>query len=133
MKAHPCTAITLCLAIAAVSGCAGTPPPVAVDGRAGMEGRIASIDLQPWTYDGNAVVELDTVAHGTVVVELPARWNLCKAPPVDTDILTVGTRVRAVGALAGERRLVVCGDKAHLLMPVGQADSAPRGAGGHQG
>ncbi|MGY1520333.1 hypothetical protein ACW5DW_07845 [Luteimonas sp. A482] len=83
-----------------------------------IEGTVASIDTQPWTYDGNAVIRVDTADRGSVAVELPARWNLCKAAPVDVEALAVGMRVRAMGAAGGEGGLVVCEDAAHRLVPV---------------
>ena len=82
-----------------------------------IAGTIASIDLQPWTFDGNAVITVDTVDAGRVDVQLPARWNLCAAPPVDVEALAVGMRVQAVGARAEDGALVVCGDAAHRLVP----------------
>ena len=54
-----------------------------VGSQATVDGSIASIDTKPWTYDGSAVVLLDTATQGRVAVQLPARWNLCKAPPVE--------------------------------------------------
>jgi hypothetical protein len=83
-----------------------------------IEGTIASIDLQPWTYDGNAIVQVDAEGGGRVQVELPARWNLCKVPPVDVQALSVGMRVQAVGEATGEGGLVVCQDASHRLEPM---------------
>ena len=98
------------------------------DGQLGIEGTITAIDLQPWTYDGNAIVQVDTDGHGDVQVQLPARWNLCKAAPVDVEALDVGMRVQAVGAVSGDGGLVVCADPEHRLVPVEPA-SSPEGAG----
>ena len=36
------------------------------------------MDLDPWAYDGNAVLLVDT-SGGEVRVEIPARTNLCAA------------------------------------------------------
>ena len=82
-----------------------------------IEGTVASIDTQPWAYDGNAVVQVDAAGRGRVAVQLPARWNLCQAAPVDVEALAVGMRVQAVGAPSGEGGLVVCADPAHRLVP----------------
>ena len=98
------------------------------DGQLRIEGIITAIDLQPWTYDGNAIVQVDTDGHGDVQVQLPARWNLCKAPPVDVEALDVGMRVQAVGAVSGDGGLVVCAEPEHRLQPVATAPS-PEGAG----
>lgn len=101
-------AAALCLVLA-LPGCATMPGSPLVEGRrATLDGTIASIDTKPWSYDGNAVVLLDTAAHGRVAVQLPARWNLCKAPAVDVASLAVGRRARAVGTVDGEGGVVVC-------------------------
>ena len=109
--------LTLVAALAAAS-CTTTPEAAAgVEGAARIEGTIAAIDLQPWTYDGNAVVQVE--AEGRAVrVQLPARWNLCQAAPVDVEALAVGMRVQAVGAATDDGGLVVCQDASHRLVPV---------------
>ena len=113
--------LTFALAVAlAAASCTTTPPDVAeqADGPLSIEGTITAIDLKPWTYDGNAIVQVDADGSGPVQVQLPARWNLCKAAPVDVEALAVGMRVQAVGAASGEGGLVVCGDAAHKLVPM---------------
>ena len=113
----PCAAASLALAAA---GCASapSPAPLVAGSPATVDGTIASIDTQPWTYDGNAVVLLDTAAHGRVSVQLPARWNLCKAPPVELSALAVGRRARAVGTVGADHALVVCERAQDRLVPV---------------
>lgn len=116
----PVLPLAFALAVAlATASCATTTPDVAgqADGPLRIEGTITAIDLQPWSYDGNATVQVDADGRGDVQVQLPARWNLCKAPPVDVQSLAVGMRVQAVGAAAGEGGLVVCEDAAHRLEP----------------
>jgi len=99
-------------------GCAATGgAPLQAGSQIAIEGTIASIDTAPWAYDGNAVVRIDTSDRGRVVVQLPARWNLCKAPPVNMEALAVGVRVRAVGAAGAEGEVVVCQDESHRLAP----------------
>lgn len=97
--------------------------PAAAAGSVAVEGTVAAIDLQPWTYDGHAVVEVDVPGRGRVAVRLPARWNLCKAAPVDVAALAVGLRVLAVGEAAGADEgvdaLTVCSDPGHRLVPAG--------------
>lgn len=83
--------------------------------QATVDGTIASIDTKPWTYDGNAVVLLDTTAHGRVSVQLPARWNLCKAGQVDVASLVVGRRARAIGTVTEDGAVVVCERAEHRL------------------
>ena len=68
---------------------------------------------------GNAVVRVDVAGRGAVPVELPARWTLCQAGPVDVEALAVGMRVQAVGAPTAEGGLVVCQDPSHRLVPAG--------------
>ena len=117
----PALPLTFALAVAlATASCTTTTTDVAepADGPLRIEGTITAIDLQPWTYDGNATVQVDAEGRGPVQVQLPARWNLCKAAPVDVEALAVGMRVQAVGAASGEGGLVVCGDAAHKLVPM---------------
>src|SRR5690606_11091638 len=105
-----------CLAVC-VAACAATPatvPPAAV--ASVVEGRIVSIDPQPWTSDGNAVIRIDSVDRGSVAVALPARSILCQAAPVDVEALAIGMRVRAEGSADGEGGLVVCHDATHRLV-----------------
>ena len=111
-------AAVLVVALAA-AGCASAPPTSALTSgsQATLEGVIASIDTKPWTYDGNAIVLVDTATHGQVPVQLPARWNLCKAAPVDVAAMRVGQRVRAVGSVTEDGSLVVCERAEHRLMP----------------
>jgi hypothetical protein len=99
-----------------LAGCtAATPRPSTSDGTLSIEGTIVSVDTQPWAYDGNAVVILETPGRGQFSVQLPARWNLCKAPAVDVPSLTVGAKARAVGTAGAEREIVVCGSETHRL------------------
>ena len=82
-----------------------------------MEGQVATVDTTPWTYDGSAVITLATPS-GNVDVHLPARWNLCKAAPVDVAAMRVGQRVRAVGSVTEDRDVVVCERAEHRLQPL---------------
>lgn len=118
---HVFLGATVSIALGA-AGCAtsklSTATSLVADSQATVEGSIASIDTAPWSYDGNAVVVLDTAGQGRVAVQLPARWNLCKAAPVDVASLAVGRRVRAVGTVGAEGELVVCERAEHRLAPV---------------
>lgn len=80
-----------------------------------ISGRVVAIDTDPWAYDGNAVIQVATDAHGIVQVHLPARWNLCAAPAVDVTALAVGDEVRATGTAGAEGELVVCSQGTHFL------------------
>ncbi len=100
-----------------MAACAPPPtsdPPV-TGKQVVIEGKVVAVDTGPWAYDGNAVVTLDTDA-GRVGVQLPARWNLCKArPPGDVQALQPGDRVQAVGTSTAPGQLVVCEQPQHLL------------------
>jgi hypothetical protein len=84
--------------------------------QATIEGEVASVDTAPWAYDGNAVVTVSTRTAGTVSVQLPARWNLCKARPLDdVQALKPRDRVQAVGTVSAPGTLVVCEQAQHTL------------------
>ena len=83
-----------------------------------VAGRVVAIDTDPWAYDGNAIVQVATDAHGIVQVHLPARWNLCAAPPVDVAALAVGDDVRVSGTAGQDGELVVCAAATHFLREV---------------
>lgn len=112
--------VSVALCLVGATGCATKPAAqLQAGGQVSIEGSIASIDTQPWAYDGNAVIQVDTPDRGRVAVQLPARWNLCKAAPVNVEALAVGMRVRAVGDAGAEGQLVVCQEEAHRLVPAG--------------
>lgn len=122
--------LALAIALATASCTAPGKASPAAAGNVSLEGSVVSIDTQPWTYDGHAVVELAVAGRGRVAVQLPARWNLCQAAPVDVQALAVGVRVQAVGAAEGTDRLTVCSDPAHRLVPLESAEDVRRvGAG----
>lgn len=106
-------------ALLAGAGCTSTAPSTQglVAGRQVVfEGRLDAIDTSPWTYDGNARLVVDTVAHGDVVVELPARWNLCKAAGIgDAGAFAVGERVQVAGTVSPDRTVVVCEHAQHRI------------------
>ncbi len=104
--------------VVAISGCATTAPATSVlmaGQQASIEGKITAIDLTPWTYDGNAVIQIKSDVNGLVSVQLPARWNLCKSPPVNTNVLAVGRRVRVVGTVGEAGEIGVCERAEHRL------------------
>lgn len=111
--------VPMLVCAALLSSCAaGSGTRADAEPQGSIEGVIVSIDTQPWTYDGSAVIQVETRTRGRVDVRLPARWNLCKAPPVEVEALAVGKRVRAVGAADPQGGLVVCQEAAHRLVPV---------------
>ncbi len=116
-RAAPVSSLAALCASFVLAGCGTTPAKPAAGGTVAVEGTIASIDTRPWTYDGPALIGIDT-AEGRVRVALPARWNLCQAAPVDVEALAVGMRVRATGARDPEADLVVCEDAVHRLVPM---------------
>lgn len=101
--------------------CVTTPTDGAlrVGQRATIEGEVVGVDTNPWAYDGNAVVTVSTAAAGTVSVQLPARWNLCKAQPLgDVRALKPRDRVQVVGTVTAPGELVVCAQPEHRLRKV---------------
>ncbi|MEO6102011.1 MAG: hypothetical protein ABIP44_00025 [Pseudoxanthomonas sp.] len=105
-------------ALLALSACATSPTHGAwvVGQEVTIEGNVIGVDTKPWAYDGNAVVTVSSTAAGTVRVQLPARWNLCKAPPPgDVQALQPGDRVQAVGMVRAPNELVVCAQPEHHL------------------
>ena len=115
--------LALCASFALLSACQTTPAAdhaLIAGTQASIEGTVQSVDTAPWAFDGNASVAVDTTAHGRVDVQLPARWNLCKAPaPPDPNTLKAGDRVRATGTVTEEGRLVVCEQTTHRLERAG--------------
>jgi hypothetical protein len=71
------TEVILALSAFATTSSGGA---LVVGQQATMEGNVVSMDRNRLTYDGNAVIT--NADAGTVSAQLPARWNLCKAPPV---------------------------------------------------
>ncbi|GAB3730280.1 hypothetical protein GCM10028862_09440 [Luteimonas pelagia] len=111
--------LALALAAALSSGCATTAATDAAAGpgtTATAEGRITSIDRDPWAYDGNAVMAVQTTG-GTARVEIPARLNLCDAPGLDAfGTLVVGERIRATGEVGADGAITVCRGTGHALV-----------------
>ena len=104
----------------ALSACAAAPTRSAlvVGQQTMIEGEVVRVDTDPWAYDGNAVITV-SIDAGTINVQLPARWNLCKAPPPDNaQALKPGDRVQAVGTITAPGELVVCEQSKHLLRKV---------------
>ena len=107
----------ICLALAA---CVTTAPASLVVGQqATIEGEVVRVDTDPWAYDGNAVVTVASVSAGTVNIQLPARWNRCKAERLD-DVqgLRPHDRVQAVGTVIATDALMVCEQPQHVLRKV---------------
>ena len=117
MRAHPSLLPVLGLMLATTACALPAQREAAPGGNERIEGNIASIDTQPWSYDGHAVVEVDVPGRGRVPVQLPARWNLCQAAAVDVQSLAVGMHVQAVGALEDDGAITICADRAHQLVP----------------
>jgi hypothetical protein len=100
-----------------LSSCASTHSDrsLAIGQATTFEGKIISVNTDPWTYDGNAVVAVGT-SKGPIEVQLPARWNLCKAQPLgDVQALKAGDRVQVVGTVTAANEVVVCGQAADRL------------------
>lgn len=113
--------LTIGAAFLVLSACATAPAgkPLKAGQQATLQGNVVSVDTAPWAYDGNASIVVSTSEAGNVDVQLPARWNLCKAQPLgDVQALKLGDRVEVVGTVAESNRLVVCAEPQHLLRKV---------------
>lgn len=65
------------------------------------------------------MVTVSTADAGTIKVQLPARWNLCKAPsPDNVQALKPRDHVQIVGTVTAPGELVVCAEPAHRLRKV---------------
>ena len=117
----PFDRLAVLAALVALSACAVTPKNNAlVAGQQVMvEGEVVRVDTDPWAYDGNAVITISTAGAGTVGVQLPARWNLCKAQPIgDVQALKPGDRVQVVGTVTAPGEMLVCEQPQHRLHKV---------------
>jgi hypothetical protein len=103
--------------LAMLCACATTPAPgsLVVGQQATVEGTITRVDTAPWAYDGNAVIVIATTGRGAIDVQVPARWNLCKASAPDVQMLKPGDRVQATGAVTAPGQLVICAQPTHRL------------------
>ena len=102
-----------------VAACSQTPPasPTA-PGDETIEGVVLSIDGEPMTYDGNAVLLLRT-ADGERRVEIPARTNLCEAVGLDVALGSEpGQRLRVTGARQADGAVVPCASATHAVVRV---------------
>ncbi len=101
------------------AACTTTPSATgasAIGQEVSVEGSVLRVDTAPWAYDGNAVVTVATATSGAFKVQLPARWNLCKAQPHEgVQDLKPRDRVRAVGTMTGDNSLLICAQPQHLL------------------
>ena len=104
-------------ALLAAGACTTLSAPVLVAGeQASLEGEVVSVDTAPWAYDGPATVTVAARGLGNVAVQLPARWNLCKAaPPDDVQALLPGDRVQVVGTVTAADTVLVCERPEHVL------------------
>lgn len=104
------------LAIAFAAGCGPVPPP-AVGEQAEVQGRIASIDLEPMTMDGDGLIAMRDDSYGDIVVHVPARGAvLCAAKGLDAIFqLQAGDGIRVRGEVTGARALTVCSRESHFL------------------
>lgn len=109
------------VALLVLTACASAPPvgALVVGQQATIEGEVAGVDTDPWAYDGNAVVTVSAVGAGIVRVQLPARWNLCRAQPLgDMQALKPRDRVQAIGTVTAPGEMVVCAEPEHRLRKI---------------
>ena len=114
--------ITLSATLLVLGACATTTNGKAaliVGQESTLQGEVISVNTGPWAYDGNAVVTVLTTT-GKVGVQLPARWNLCKAPsPGDVQAIKPGDRVQVIGTVTAADEIVVCAQPQHRLTKLG--------------
>ena len=112
---------TVAILLLALCACATAPAKnvaLVIGQQAALEGEVVQVDTAPWAYDGNAVVTILTSA-GRVGVQLPARWNLCQAPPLaDVQGLMAGDRVQVIGTVTAAGEVVVCAQPQHRLSKI---------------
>ncbi len=83
-----------------------------------VSGEITSIDLEPWTYDGSARINIRADDGETAVVGIPARINLCSADLGSVGDLEVGDRIEVRGDRAPEGIVTPCTQPDHYLRKV---------------
>ena len=113
--------LAVAAALIALSACAAAPSrdALVVGQQATIEGEVVRVDTDPWAYDGNAVITVSTADAGTISVQLPARWNLCKAQPLgDVQALKPRDRVQVVGTVTAPGEVVVCQQPQDRLLKV---------------
>ncbi|MFP7722386.1 hypothetical protein [Lysobacter sp. A3-1-A15] len=99
----------------ALTGCQTPTPSATAGGTATAQGQVTAIDRDPWTFDGNATMQVAT-GSGAVTVEIPARLNLCHAEGLDAFAgLQVGDRIHAVGQVGADGHITVCHGAGHML------------------
>ena len=112
-------AATFLLGMAACAATGSAAEPMVVDQRAVIEGHVASVDLSPMAYDGDALVVVTSTTQGAITVHLPARRNLCKAQGLDLmEELKPGDRVRVEGLVTGAGEIRLCQDVADRLQRI---------------
>ena len=113
------TAAALLLGMAGCAATGSAAGPMVVDQRAVIEGQVASVDLSPMAYDGDALVVVTSATQGDITVHLPARRNVCKAQGLDLmDELKPDDRVRVEGLTTGAGEIRLCQDVADRLQRI---------------
>ena len=104
------------LLLALVAGCAPSPSPASgTPTDVTVRGTVLSVDLNPWAYDGNAVLLVGT-DRGEARVEVPARTNLCAATGLGlVSDLQPGDAVVIVGEQVEGGATVPCTSASHAL------------------
>ena len=100
-----------------LAGCTAAEPPSASDpGSAdrSVQGRVTAVDLAPMAYDASGQITLVTDTGEAVLVQIPARTNLCGADLGAYGDVRVGDRLSVRGAPGGGG-IVPCASAAHYL------------------
>lgn len=110
----------LLLVIALLAACASpepVEPPGPVPGTTvSLSGEVTSVDLEPMTYDGDAIIVLAT-DDGPTTVRIPARMNLCQATGIDrVGSLQPGDVIEVRGESADDGSVTPCASSEHRLV-----------------
>ena len=100
-----------------LAGCTTAEPLSPSDPASGdrfVQGRVTAVDLDPMAYDGNGQITLVTDGGEAVLVQIPARTNLCEADLRAYGDVQVGDRLSVRGAPGGGG-IVPCASEAHYL------------------
>jgi len=107
--------LVLSLLLAGCTGSVQNPEPM-------VSGEVTAVDLDPWTYDGSARIEVRTEDGETAVLSIPARINLCEAQGLgDAGQLQVGDRVEVRGERGPDGAVTPCARPDHYLRRLSRA------------
>ncbi|GAB5537134.1 MAG: hypothetical protein Rubg2KO_33830 [Rubricoccaceae bacterium] len=127
-------AMRLLLCLALIAACANPPadsdePPSEAIGSTIIVGTVASVDLAPMAYDGDAEIVVATSSNDDVVVRVPARSNQCRAEGLGLiSELQSGDAVEVIGEWLDDEAVMPCRGMGHRILRTEiQTDQTVRG------